>query len=317
MVHILKRKDARDGSAKYLVALDDGRMVEAVYLHESAHQSFGVCLSTQVGCSMGCVFCATARQKTARNLTASEIVQQALLIAEDNPRGVPFRYVTLAGMGEPLDNFENSVQALKLLLNQPEHSLVEVSLSTIGIASKLAKLVDDPDASFRLYLSLHAPNDELRGKLMPGTRSARLCGAPQRVTELTNLVDLYERKRGDRWKARVSYLLLQDVNDSATHLDELSKLLEGKMVSVQLLFWNPVEQARVRLKDRTIPMARVSQDVGQQWVDVLNGPGIAAYGMPSYGKEVVGGCGQLSTRVVSRPVRLMPSQRAAAAGVAM
>lgn len=317
MVRVLKRQDASDGSAKYLVALDDGRMVEAVYLYESGQQSFGVCLSTQVGCSMGCVFCATARQKTARNLSASEIVEQALVIARDNPRVVPFRYVTLAGMGEPLDNFDNSVRALKDLLHQTEYSLAEVSLSTIGIASKLGKLVDDSDATFRIYLSLHAPNDELRAKLMPGTRSVRLCGAQQRVTELTHLMDLYGRKHDDRWKARVSYLLLKDVNDSATHLDELSKLLEGKMVSVQFLFWNPVERARVRLSEVTTPMARVGEDVGREWVDVLNSRGIAAYAMPSYGKDILGGCGQLSTRVPVRPARLMPSQRAAASDAAL
>jgi 23S rRNA (adenine2503-C2)-methyltransferase len=296
MVRVLKRQEASDGSAKYLIALADGQTVEAVYLYEAKTQTFGICLSTQAGCNMGCVFCATALQKTTRNLTSAEIVEQARVIADDNPRGVPFRYVTLAGMGEPLDNFDNSVLALKRLLRQRDHSLTEASLSSIGIASRLVKLIEDPDANFRLYLSLHAPNDELRGKLMPGTRSVRLCGERQRVGELTRLMDLYGRKHEDRWKARISYLLLKNVNSSAKDLDDLSRLLEGKLVSVQLLFWNPIEQSRVRFGERAMPLARVSDEVGQVWEDTLNARGIAAYAMPSYGSEVLGGCGQLSTR---------------------
>ena len=314
MIAILNRHDAADGSAKYLLQLDDGRLVEAVYLYEAQQRSFGICLSTQVGCGMGCVFCATARQGLQRNLSTSEIVEQARVIALDNPRRVPFRYVSLAGMGEPLDNFESSIAALKELRDQNGGSLTEVSLSTIGNAIHLARLVDDPEATFRIYLSLHSPTDQLRGRLIPGSRRGRLGEAPQRAANLVNLMDLYGRKLGDRWKARISYLLLKDINDSSTHLEELGSLLEGRMVSVQLLFWNAIERAKVRLDGVALPVARVGQDVGREWLNALAKKGIAAYAMPSYGGEVLGGCGQLSTKNKSlaiQPVTDQQSGRAA------
>lgn len=296
MIRIHDKQIGSDGSAKYLLTMDDGLAVEAVYLYESKHKTFGVCLSTQVGCNMGCVFCATALQKAVRNLTADEIVDQARVIVEDNPVGVPFRYVTLAGMGEPLDNFENSLMALKHLRHHQGYTLKEVSLSTIGQAAKLKRLLDDPEVNFRLYLSLAASNDELRMKLIPAARSHRMLGGVQRIADLISRMDLYGRKLNDRGKARVSYMLLKGVNDSPSHLDELSRLLEGQMVVVQILYWNPVDRPPIRTAEMRIPLARPSESLGLEWAERLNTRGIPAYAMPSFGKEVLGGCGQLSTR---------------------
>lgn len=275
-----------EGSGKYLVQLSDGKLVEAVYLQEAA--SYGLCLSTQVGCNMGCGFCATAQQRSERNLEIAEIVGQADLMIASKQAATPFHYVTLAGMGEPLLNLKNSMAALELL--REKHGLKEVSLSTIGFATGLRKLISER-RTFRIYLSLHATDDETRRRLIPGAKT-------QRIEELLALVGKYGTFNG-AGRARISYLMLKGVNDTEADLARFLKLIAGLPVTVQFLMWNQIDDAS---------FDRVSDTLAQTWADQLIANGTNAYVMPSYGRNVQAGCGQLSTnakvgiyRVASKP----------------
>jgi 23S rRNA (adenine2503-C2)-methyltransferase len=262
-----------DGSSKYLVQLSDGKLVEAVYLQEAA--SYGLCLSTQVGCNMGCGFCATARQRSERNLEVAEIVGQVDLMVASKKATTPFRYVTLAGMGEPLLNLNNSVEALELL--REKHGLKEVSLSTIGFATGLRKLISER-RTFRVYLSLHATDDETRRRLIPGAKT-------QRLEELVALVGEYGILNG-AGRARISYLMLKGINDTEADLARFLKLVAGLPLTVQFLMWNQIDDAS---------FDRVSDTIAQTWADQLIAGGTNAYVMPSFGRSVQAGCGQLST----------------------
>lgn len=262
-----------DGSGKFLVQLSDGKLVEAVYLQEAA--SYGLCLSTQVGCNMGCGFCATAQQRSERNLEIAEIVGQADLMIASKKATTPFHYVTLAGMGEPLLNLKNSMSALELL--REKHGLREVSLSTIGFATGMRKLISER-RTFRIYLSLHATDDETRRRLIPGAKT-------QRIEELLALVGEYGVLNGPG-RARISYLLLKGVNDTEADLARFLKLVAGLPVTVQFLMWNQVDGTS---------FDRVSDTIAQNWADQLIAHGTNAYVMPSFGRSVQAGCGQLST----------------------
>lgn len=271
---------SEDGSKKYRIGLDDGRGVEAVFLREK--QAFGICLSTQVGCSMECKFCATALQRLERNLTAEEICDQATLVAKANQSDLPFEYVTLAGMGEPLINYKNSVTALDHLTTT--FQLREASLSTVGVRGGLRRLVKEKRA-FRLYLSLHATTDETRRKLIPTTRHTS-------IDELVDLVSEYGALNVPG-KARVSYLLLKGINDSDADLDRLCTLLRDRPLVVQVLLWNEVTGAA---------FMRVKDSDAIRWANYLQARGVDAYAMPSFGRSVGAGCGQLITLASYRPV---------------
>lgn len=268
---------ASDGSRKYIVELSDRRRVEAVYLPDS--RSYGICVSTQVGCNMGCRFCATAQQRVERNLTADEIASQAMLVSADVDDPLPLSFVTLAGMGEPLANYSNSIAALESI--RTEMAASTLSLSTIGFPERLQQLANEK-RGFRIYLSLHAPTDSLRARLIP-------MAAHYRVADLIDAMSLYGEINGAD-HARISYLLLKDVNDGETYLKRLCSLLKGRPVMVQLLFWNEV---------KGVSFERVSDQVAEHWREVLISHGIKAYKMPSLGQSIGAACGQLSTAIAS------------------
>jgi 23S rRNA (adenine2503-C2)-methyltransferase len=271
---------SEDGSRKYLIELPDGRFVESVFLLE--REFFGVCLSTQVGCNMGCVFCATARQRSERNLSSEEIVGQADLLYEDRNVDLPFDYVTLAGMGEPLANYSSSVRALDRLCEKYS-SISSVSISTIGLLPNLKKLLTEKKG-FRIYLSLHATTDEQRARLIP-------MAAHYQISDLISVLGEYGHLNG-AGRARVSYLLLKNHNDSDSDLERLIALLRGRPIIVQILLWNEVEGTAFE---------RVGIAEAERWMRALRENGIDAYVMPSFGQSVRGGCGQLITKAQTTP----------------
>ncbi|MCL5105702.1 MAG: 23S rRNA (adenine(2503)-C(2))-methyltransferase RlmN [Armatimonadetes bacterium] len=223
---VIKVSKAPDETAKYLLKLSDGETIETVHLPYLDRTS--VCVSTQVGCGAGCVFCATADCGFVRNLTAGEIVDQVVTVQEHADS--PVSHVVFMGMGEPLLNLTNVLKAVHLLNDEMGISMRRLTISTVGITSAIRRLAE-MDLQLTLAVSLHAADDDLRRKLIP-------------IAEHFPLSDLMHacREYADRTKRRITfeYLLLGNVNDSHEHARDLAKLLRGILAHVNLIPYNPV-----------------------------------------------------------------------------
>jgi 23S rRNA (adenine2503-C2)-methyltransferase len=273
---VSKVSDPLDGSAKFVLETSGGHRIESVYLPDP--RFFGFCISTQVGCNMGCTFCATAAQRSRHNLTDNEMVEQVDTVLSATESDLPFDFVTLAGMGEPLANFRNSTRALERL-RERHPTLTVASLSTVGLTPAIRRLTQE-GRDFRLYLSLHAATDIKRRQLIP-------MADHYPIFDLVDAVSAYGELNGAE-ACRVSYLLLKGRNDTPDDLERLNALLSGRPVMLQILLWNNVPG---------MPFERVSDEVADQWAEALNAAGIHAYLMRSMGRSIDAACGQLVTRL--------------------
>ncbi len=218
---------ARDGTEKFLLQLADGEHVETVYLPYADRVS--VCISTQVGCPAGCVFCATGQSGWARNMTAGEIVGQILAVQRERPAR-RISHVVLMGMGEPLFNYDEVVKAVRLLIHEVGISPRRITLSTVGVPEGIRKLARE-DLPITLAISLHAPDDDLRAKLIPTARKwklAEILAACREYVEVTRRNPTFE------------YLLLEGVNDHPRHAHALAQVLGDLPGNVNLIPYNPV-----------------------------------------------------------------------------
>ncbi len=275
--------DPYDGSGKFVVQFDPLTAVECVYLPGlPAPPYYGICISTQSGCRMGCTFCATALKLDGRNLKAEEMVAQVRLVHEEvsaSCPGLKLNFVTFSGMGEPLANLNECLLAVELL---QEFRLDMISISTVGIVSKLQTLISNaPD--IRLYLSLHGANELTRKKIIPITRH-------NSISDLVALLDKFGKRHGAR-NAIISYLLLPGINDGEKDLEELTALTSNLSITIQILRWNSVPRAG---------FSRVSDKVVAYWLEHLNHFEVTAYEMKSMGQRIDAGCGQLLTAATSR-----------------
>lgn len=282
-----KRISLIDSTAKYLFALEDGEMIEGVYM--SYKHGNTLCVSTQVGCRMGCTFCASTIDGLLRNLSAGEILGQVLAIeAEQRALGNvasgerAITNVVLMGSGEPLDNYEEVIRFLNLI-NHPDGlciSLRNISLSTCGLVDRLDDLAREA-SGVTLCISLHAPNDTLRKTMLPITGRYSL-------KELIPAV----RKYVLQTKRRVifEYAMVRDINDSDAEAEELAKLLRGFQCHVNLIPLNEVKENN--LKASTLPRAR-------EFCKLLNDRGISATIRRELGDDIEGACGQLRRRYLS------------------
>lgn len=225
---ICHREDAPDGTRKYLLALRDGETVEAVYLPYEDRVS--VCLSTQVGCPVGCKFCATAQGGLARNLSAGEIVGQLLLLQADNPNR-RISHAVYMGMGEPLLNYDAVVRSIRLLIQEVGLSGRHLTLSTVGIVPGIRRLAEE-NLPITLALSLHAPDDALRQTLIPTARKWKLA-------EILDACREYHAKT--RRNLTFEYLLLAGVNDHPDQARQLADLLRDVPGNINLIPFNYVE----------------------------------------------------------------------------
>jgi 23S rRNA (adenine2503-C2)-methyltransferase len=222
----LKKLTDKDGTAKHLFSLSDGNKIETVLLMDGRRKT--LCVSTQAGCAMGCTFCATARVELKRNLTAAEIVDQVNIIQKDAGR---ISNVVYMGMGEPLLNYNAVLKSVRIL-NHPAGKNIGIrhlTISTCGIVLGIKKLAGE-DIFPRLAVSLNAPTDSLRTKLMP-------INAKYPIAELFKAVRFYQKKTGQR--VTFEYVLIKGLNDSAGHARMLIKLLSGLMRNVNLIEHNP------------------------------------------------------------------------------
>lgn len=264
-----------DGTVKYVYELFDGELIESVLM--KYEHGYTVCISTQVGCRMGCKFCASGIYGLTRNLTASEMLAQITYAQRDN--NIRISNVVMMGMGEPLDNFENSVQFLKLVSDENgiNIGLRHISLSTSGVVSGIKRL-SQYNMPITLSISLHAPNDEIRNKTMPVNKKWN-------VDALLNACKEYQIVT----KRRISfeYALIEGVNDSDDNAKELANKLKGIMCHVNLIPANPVKENTFKKPDRKAIIAFQKK---------LESFGVTATIRRTLGADIDASCGQLKKK---------------------
>lgn len=276
-VEIVERLEGKDGVKKYLYLLADGNIIEGVYMPHRYGDT--LCVSTQVGCRMGCAFCASGIGGLVRNLTAGEILGQVLAANRDNggtPEKRKVTNVVLMGSGEPLDNYDNVIRFLKLV-GDPRGigiSPRNISLSTSGLADRMIELADS-GISVVLTVSLHAATDRKRSALMPVNRKYPIA----RVIEAARY---YVRKTGRR--VIFEYALVRGENSDRKSAEELAALLKGLNCHVNLINLNPVKEKG---------LSGVSPEAIKSFISVLESKGISATLRRSMGGDVEGACGQL------------------------
>ena len=276
-VKIVKRFVSKiDGTIKYVFELFDGECVESVVM--KYEHGYTICISTQVGCRMGCSFCASGIDGLFRNLTPSEMLAQITTAQRDN--NIRISNVVMMGMGEPLDNFDNSVKFLKLVSNDNglNIGLRHISLSTSGVVSRIKDL-KDCNFPITLSISLHAPNDEIRSSMM---RVNKKWG----VDELLAACKEYQKVTTRR--ISFEYALIEDVNDTDACADELAKRLRGIMCHVNLIPANPVKENSFKKPD----MNRIIH-----FKERLIKNGINATVRRTLGADIDASCGQLRRKV--------------------
>ena len=260
-----------DGSAKYLFELADGERIETVLLPEEERKT--LCVSTQVGCPMGCAFCATGRIQFRRNLTAGEIVDQVNTVEEQAGRITNLVYM---GMGEPLLNYDAVLRSIRILNHSAGKNIGirHITISTSGIVPGIRQLADE-EIRPRLAISLSAPTDALRSKLMPVTNKYPLAA-------LLEAMRFYQEKTGQR--VTFEYVLIDKVNDSVTHARLLVKLLRGLMYNVNLIEHNPFSGCE---------FTGSSRDRIQRFASVLKDAGVETTIRFRMGRRIKAACGQL------------------------
>ncbi|MFN7017968.1 MAG: 23S rRNA (adenine(2503)-C(2))-methyltransferase RlmN [Fimbriimonadales bacterium] len=273
---------SKDGTVKCLLRLADGNEVECVLLPYEDRVS--VCLSTQVGCAMGCRFCATAQGGYTRNLTAGEIVDQLLHLQRLSERRIS--HVALMGMGEPLLNLENVVAALRLMHDEVGISYRRMTLSTVGIVPRIYALAEY-DLPINLAISLHAPDDETRARIMPVNRKWGV------ETLLQAARDYFERTKR---RVTFEYLLLREINDTPRHAEQLAKRLRGVPCLVNLIPFNYVPTPD--------DFQRPEAERVRRFRAILEAAGVEVTQRVERGHDIDAACGQLRGRHRGKPVPL-------------
>ncbi|MFC1921488.1 23S rRNA (adenine(2503)-C(2))-methyltransferase RlmN [Chloroflexota bacterium] len=277
---IVTTRHDKDGTMKLLLEMSDGARIETVGLPYA--DRFSCCLSTQAGCPVGCAFCASGQGSFVRNLSPGEIVEQALSVQElaqsgtiqFNGPGQRIDHVTIMGMGEPLLNYESTLKAVRLLNKEIGIGMRHITVSTVGFVPGILDLAGEK-MQITLAISLHAPNDELRKKLIPGM-------AKWSIAEIINASRKYIRQTGRR--ITFEYCMINGLNDRDIEARELAQLLTGLNCHVNLIRYNPVPG----LPFRAPLQARV-----QAFRDVLQGAGIQVTQRFQRGAGINAACGQL------------------------
>lgn len=291
MMEIIKKEKSSDGSIKYLFKLHDGVTVEAVLLlmrkkkineegKVEKSEKYTVCISSQVGCKVGCTFCLTAKGGFVRNLTIGEYIAQIVNIKRDNeiPENKSLNIVYM-GMGEPLDNYKNFVQAVKIFSEEEGLSINRrrQTVSTSGISSKIEKLGNE-DLGIQLAISLHAVDDELRSELIPMNKAY----------SIKTIIDAVKKFPIDtRKKVMFEYLVIKDKNDDLKSADKLIKLLNGINAKVNLIYFNPYPGTTYK---------RPESESMLKFQEYLTKKGLLCTIRESKGLDISAACGQLKEK---------------------
>jgi len=277
------KQQSSDGTVKFLFKLYDGNLIETVLMRHKFGLS--VCVTTQVGCNIGCSFCASGLLAKSRDLSAGEIVEQIMkvqLFLDEANRDERVSHIVVMGIGEPFDNFAHMSNFIRVVKDHkglaigPRH----ITVSTSGLAGKIKEFADS-DLGTNLAISLHAPNDELRTRIMKINKAIP-------IAKLMDAVDYYLERTNRR--LTIEYILLKDVNDRVEHALELAELMEKRrdMVNVNLIPYNPVDEHSQY--QRTTP-----EDV-RAFYDALKKQGISCSVRLEHGADIDAACGQLRSK---------------------
>ncbi len=268
---VLKRAKSKDSTVKFLYELVDGNTLETVLM--SYKHGMSICISTQVGCNMGCKFCASTIGGKVRDLTAGEILDQVIFTAKNE--NVRISNIVLMGIGEPLDNYDEVLKFLKNVNNENGLNIGyrHISLSTCGIVDKIERLAEEK-IPLTLSVSLHAPNDEIRQSIMPVAKKYP-------YDELIDCVKRYINTTTRR--VSFEYTLINGVNDTSVCARELSGRLKGMLCHVNLI---PVNPARKKMSPSDVQRIK-------NFVDILTKNGINATVRRTLGQDIDAACGQL------------------------
>lgn len=271
---VIERKlvSGLDGTIKYLFKLNDGEYVESVLMKYK--YGYTVCISSQVGCNMKCSFCASTIDGCVRNLLPSEMLSQIYAISKDND--IRVSHIVLMGMGEPLDNYDNVMRFMELITNEDGQNISarHISISTCGIVPKIKELIE-LHPQFTLSVSLHAPNNEIRSKIMP-------------VNKVYNVEELLAvcREYTEKTSRRISfeYAMMSGINDTDECARELASKLKGMLCHVNLIPANEVRENDYK---------RSSSEVVEAFAKKLESHGLTVTVRRSLGGDINASCGQL------------------------
>ena len=269
---IIRKQEASDGTKKYLFDILDGNAIETVLMQYK--HGYTICVSSQVGCKMGCKFCASTGIAFIRSLTSGEIAEQILAVQRDT--GIKISNVVFMGIGEPLDNFDNVLKSIKIINNQKGLNIGarHISVSTCGVVPKIYEIAD-MDLQCTLSISLHATTDEKRSKMMPINNKYN-------IQELMKACNYYIEKTNKR--ISFEYALAKDNNDNLDDAKALVKLLKGMLCHVNLIPINKIENGKFDTSTNENVM---------KFRDYLNDHGIVATIRRELGDDIDAACGQL------------------------
>ncbi|ADY73336.1 Ribosomal RNA large subunit methyltransferase N [Desulfurobacterium thermolithotrophum DSM 11699] len=277
VLKLVKVEKSMDGTKKYLFELEDGNRVESVFIPEKDWNT--LCVSTQVGCPVGCKFCLTAKDGFTRNLTAAEIVDQYIHVQRDVGEDKRISNVVFMGMGEPFLNFENVKKAVEIMTdkNMLDLSTRKITISTVGVVPGIDRMAKEMN-KVKLAISLHATTDEVREKIVPLNRKYP-------ISEIMAALRRYPADNIRR--IMIEYVMLEGVNDSVEDAKRLVKLVKGIPVKVNLIPFNSYPGA---------PFKPSSKEQTEKFQKVLWDHNIAAFIRDSRGQDISAACGMLRTK---------------------
>ncbi len=269
--HVRSQESSDGETTKFLWELADGKLVESVLIRSGDRRT--VCVSSQVGCPARCAFCASGQKGLIRNLTPAEIVEQVYIIN----RQEKVSNVVFMGMGEPFENYDNVVKAIRLLSSENGMNLSQrrITVSTVGVIEGIRKFTEE-GLKVSLVLSLHAPNQHIRKKIIPYARKYEL------EDILASMIDFSRKTKRD---VTYEYTLMAGINDHIVHAEELADLLEGQQCTVNLIPYNPVDGLNLR---------RPGKEVIEEFFKKLVDRGINTTWRYTKGKDIAAACGQLA-----------------------
>lgn len=281
------KQESLDGTVKFLFKLVDGNLIETVLMRHKFGLS--VCVTTQVGCNIGCSFCASGLLKKSRDLSAAEIVEQVMQVQlhlDQQGNSERVSHLVVMGIGEPFDNYENMSDFIRVIKDHkglaigPRH----ITVSTSGLANKIVEFADS-DLGVNLAISLHAPNDEIRTRIMKINKAIP-------IEKLMAAIDYYLEKTNRR--ITLEYILLKDVNDQREHALELAELVGERrnLANVNLIPYNPV--------DEHSQYQRSTKESITSFYDTLKKQGISCSVRLEHGTDIDAACGQLRSKQIKK-----------------
>lgn len=272
------KQESKDGTCKYLFALEDGSLIESVLMQFDYGKS--ICVTSQVGCNMSCAFCASGLTKKKRNLTSGEMVAQVVFVQQDlDKQEDRLSHIVVMGTGEPFDNYENVMNFLSTVNHDRGLGIGarHITISTCGVVPRIYEFAKE-HTQYNLAISLHAPNDELRNRLMPVNKAYPL-------EELMEAIRYYASENNRR--LTFEYILLRGVNDQKEHIQQIARLMKGLHAYVNLIPYNAVDENGFQGVDHAHAMV---------FYDALMKQGVRCTIRKEHGADIDAACGQLRVK---------------------